>query len=260
MISMPVVAYDVIDMVGLRPNVEVIPIHYTGCNGGAHAILRARDYLLAHPQHNVLIIAADYASPHFHLEPDLRGVDLRGSVVSSTLFSDGTAAAVMSARDDFAGFRILGTASARLPDTRWALSWEVADDGLHFRLTDGATKMVPQVLPSLIDLLDEQGWAPDDLAVCSFHTGGNRIIDDVRDGLGLTEAHINPTRQALRRGNTMSAAIFDTMRIIATDPAYRPLHDARGLGAGFGPGFSCSAFTWQYHDAGETPAADVSAR
>jgi len=251
-IAMPVLAYDVVDMVGLRPSVEVIPINYMGCNGGAHAVLRAYDYLLAHPDHTVLIIAADYASPHFHLEPELRGIDLRGSVVSSTLFSDGTAAAVMSARDDAVGFKIMGTASHRLPGSRGALSWEVADDGLHFRLADGATKLVPQVLPILPALLDQQGWRPEDLAVCSFHTGGNRIIDDVRDGLGLTDDHVSPTRQALRRGNTMSVAIFDTLRIIASDSQYRPLDTARGLGAGFGPGFSCSAFTWQFQDLAES--------
>jgi hypothetical protein len=49
----------------------------------------------------------------------------------------------------------------------------------------------------------------------------------------------------------MSVAVFDALRIIASDVARRPPHGGRGIGAGFGPGFSCSAFAWTYHDPGE---------
>lgn len=247
-IAMPTLAYDIIDAVGLRPTTEVIPINFMGCNGGAHAILRARDYILAHPTHTILIIAADYASPYFHVERDLRGTTLRGSIVSATLFSDGTAAAVMSARPQAPGFRIVDTASTRLPGTRDALAWEVSDEGLRFRLTDQAMKLVPEVAPILHDLLAAQGWRAEDLSVGSFHSGGNRIINNVQQELGLTDHQIQPTWESLRRGNTMSVAVFDTLRIIGTDPAYRPPHDGRGFGAGFGPGFGCSAFAWTYHD------------
>jgi predicted naringenin-chalcone synthase len=250
-ISMPTVAYDVVAAVGLRPTTEVIPVYFMGCNGGAHAIVRARDYLLAHPTHTILIIAADYASPHFHVEEDLRGNALRGSVVSATLFSDATAAAVMSAHADIPGFRIVGTSSSYVPGTREALSWEVGDDGLHFRLTDMAMKLVPEVIPGISALLAEQGWHANELSLCSFHSGGNRVIKNVQEALGLTDSQVQPTRESLRHGNTMSVAVFDALRIIASDVARRPPHGGRGIGAGFGPGFSCSAFAWTYHDPGE---------
>jgi predicted naringenin-chalcone synthase len=250
-LAMPAVAYQLIDTVGLRPSVEVIPIHFMGCNGGGHAILRGRDYLLAHPDHTLLVIAADYASPHFHVEPDLRGGELRGAMVSSMLFSDATAAAVMFGGGRGIGFRITGTSSTVLPGTGDALHWAITDTGLHFRLTDMAMKLTPQMMPSLAALLDEQGWTVEDLAVCSFHTGGNRIIDAIQEGLNLSDDQVRPTRLALRYGNTMSVAVFHALQIIGTDPTYQPLHAARGIGAGFGPGFSCCAFAWEFQDAHE---------
>jgi predicted naringenin-chalcone synthase len=247
-LSMPALPYQLVEMMGLRPSVDVIPIHFMGCTGGGHAIIRGRDYLLAHPDRNLLIIAADYASPHFHLEPDLRGVELRGSMVSSTLFSDATAAAVMFGGGRGSGFRITGSSSFLVPGTENAMQWAVTDTGLHFRLSDMAVKQIPQLIPSLVALLDEQGWSVEDLTVCSFHTGGNRIIDNIQEGLGLTDTQIRPTRLALRYGNTMSVAVFHALQIISADPTYQPLQTARGIGAGYGPGFSCCAFTWEFQN------------
>jgi predicted naringenin-chalcone synthase len=247
-VAMPNLAYEIIDALGLRPDTHVIPITFMGCTGGGDAIVRARDYLLAYPDRTVLIVVADFASPHFHVEQDLRGTDLRGSAISATLFSDGAAAAVMSRRPTTPGFQIVNTRSVRVPGTQSALSWEVADDGLRFRLTDQAVKLIPQVTPTLQALLAEQGWKPDELAICSFHAGGNRIIDNVQSGLGLTEHQVRPGRESLRHGNTMSVAVFEALRVIADEPALRPAHQGRGIGAGFGPGFNCASFAWTFHD------------
>jgi predicted naringenin-chalcone synthase len=247
-VAMPALSYLLIDQLGLRSNTDVLPVSFMGCNGGAHAILAARDYVLAHPDRTVLMVAADYASPHFHLEPELRGSALLGSVISAALFADATAAAVMSSAVRGPGYRIVHTDSYRVPDTPDAVAWEVADDGLRFRLGGTATKLIPSVVPFLRDMLSELGWSPDQLAICSFHSGGDRIIDNVRDALGLSEHHVQPTRIGLRTGNTMSVAALDTLRIIATTPDLRPGHGARGIGAGFGPGFGCIAFGWTFHD------------
>jgi predicted naringenin-chalcone synthase len=247
-IAMPTLAYELLEATGLRPSAEVIPVSFMGCNGGAHAIVRARDHLLAHPGSSVLIIAADYASPWFFVEEELRGSLLRGSVLSSMLFSDATAATVMSDRIGAPGFRIVATSSTCVPGTRDALGWEIGDDGLHFRLTDMAMKLVPEVMPALLALLDGQDWRAEELCVCSFHSGGDRIITTLQEALGLTDVQVRPTRESLRRGNTMSVAVFDALRIIASEPGRTPPHDGRGIGAGFGPGFSCSAFAWTYHD------------
>lgn len=247
-VAMPALSYLLIDELGLRANTTVLPVSFMGCSGGAHAIQVARDYVLAHPDRTVLIVAADYASPHFHLEPDLRGSALLGSVISAALFADATAAAVMSAESSGPGYRIVHTDSYRVPNTPDAVAWEVSDDGPRFRLGGTATKLIPDVAPFLRGVLSELDWTPDQLSTCSFHSGGDRIIDNVRTELGLTERHMAATRTSLRTGNTMSVAALDALRIVATTPELRPEHGGRGIGGGFGPGFGCLAFGWTFHN------------
>lgn len=246
-IAMPSVAARVARALGLAPTVDLVPLAGMGCVGGGHAIGRAFDYVMARPNRTILIVAADIASPWFYAEPRLRGVELRGSFVSASLFSDGVGAAVMSRRELTPGYRILATNSICVPDSEGAISWKVQDDGLHFSLTDQGVKSIPDILPAFERLLNEQGWTHSDLGPCCFHTGGNKIISDVQRGLGLTDFQVRPTWDSLRKGNTMSVAVFDGLEAIANDPALRPRHGTPGIGAGYGPGFAAATFAWRFH-------------
>lgn len=244
-VAMPGLAHDLIDALNLRRDVEVLTGGMVGCLGGAYAISAAATYVRAHPGRRVLIVTADFASPHLHLETELTGADLIGAVLSACLFSDGAAAAVMSADCDASGFAIHGGRSHTLPGTQDAVAWEVTRDGLAFRL-GSAPSLIPQVAPSMRQTLSDQYWTPADLSVCALHTGGPRVIDAARDELGLSEHHVAPTREAMRRGNTMSVAVMDALHLIGTDARFRPAPGARGIGAGFGPGFSAISFAWTY--------------
>ena len=245
--AMPSLAHSVVTAAGLSRRTEAIALAGEGCHGGTAAILRARDYVQARGR-PALIVAGDYASPWFRLEADLRGDRLRGGILSSALFSDATAAAVMLPEPGPApGFRILDTASACLPGTEDALGWEVRDDGPHFFLTD-VPKLVPAVLPVIGNLLQDLGWSAADLEVCTLHAAGNAIIKAIQEGLGLTDHQVRPAWQSLRKGNLMSPAVFHAMAIAAADPALRPRHGGRGLLAAFGPGFALSAAAFEYHD------------
>ena len=242
--AMPSLARSLLTSAGLSRHAETITLAGEGCNGGAAALLRARDLVLAHGR-PVLIVAGDYCSPWFFPEPDLRGDRLRGSIVSSALFADATAAAVMTpGPGPGAGFRIVDARSVCLPDTDSALGW---DDRHHFFLTD-APKLVPAVLPAITSLLQDLGWDAASLDVCTLHSGGNAIIRAIARGLGLTDHQVAPAWQSLRRGNLMAAAVLHAMAIAAADPVLRPAPGGRGLLAGFGPGFAMSAAAWQFVD------------
>lgn len=249
--AMPSLARSLLTATGLSSRTEAVTLAGEGCNGGAAAILRARDLVLAHGR-PVLIVAADYCSPWFYPEPDLRGGRLRGSILASALFSDATAAAVMTpAAGPAPGFRIVDARSVCLPGTEDALGW---DDRGHFFLSD-APKLVPDALPVLAGLLDDLDWDPASLDVCTFHSGGNAIIKAIAAGLGLARRQVEPAWQSLRSGNLMAAAVLHAMAIAAADPALRPRPGGRGLLAGFGPGFAMSAAAWQFCD----PAAGQAA-
>jgi predicted naringenin-chalcone synthase len=247
--AMPSLARSLLATAGLSSHAEAITLAGEGCNGGAAAILRARDLVLAHGR-PVLIVAGDICSPWFYPEPDLRGSRLRGSILSSALFSDAIAAAVVTpGSGPGPGFRVIEARSVCLPDTEDALGW---DDRHHFFLSD-APKLVPGVLPVIAGLLQDLGWDATSLDVCTLHSGGNAIITAIARGLGLTDHQVAPAWQSLRRGNLMAAAVLHAMAIAAADPMLRPAPGGRGLLAGFGPGFAMSAAAWQFVDPSATP-------
>lgn len=225
----------------LRPDCAAMPVFGMGCRGGAHAITMAATWLRAHPRDTVLIVTADFASPHFHLETGLDEAGLVGSIVSSTLFSDAAAAAVVSG-SLATGFEIADVARYEVPGTPDAIAWAATDEGLRFRLTTDAVRSIPALGPALRGLLDRQGWDATDLGSCALHSGGNTIIRDAARALGLSAHQVAPAWLSLRRGNLMSSAVLDALALIADRPELRPAWGAPVLGAGFGPGFGMDAF------------------
>ncbi|WP_063061322.1 hypothetical protein [Nocardia sienata] len=241
LMSMPSPISALTQALGLRRDCAALPVAGMGCRGGAHAITLAHTWLRAHPGDTVLIVTADTASPHFHVETELDEAGLVGNIVSSTLFSDAAAAAVVSASLE-EGIELLDIARYEVPGTSDAITWVVTDEGPRFRLTTDAVRSIPAVAPTLRALLGRQGWAAADLAVCALHAGGNNIIRDVQQTLGLDAHQVAPAWQSLTRGNLMSSAVLDAIALIAADPALRPARGAPLLGAGFGPGFGTDAF------------------
>ncbi|MFI9534561.1 hypothetical protein ACIG56_15105 [Nocardia fusca] len=241
LMSMPSPISTLTQALGLRRDCAALPVSGMGCRGGAHAITMAHTWLRAHPGDTVLIITADTASPHFHVETELDDAGLVGSIVSSALFSDAAAAAVVSTSLE-EGVELLDITRYEVPGTSDAITWAVTDEGPRFRLTTDAVRSIPAVAPALRALLSRQGWTGADLAVCALHAGGNNIIRDVQQALGLDAHQVAPAWQSLTRGNLMSSAVLDTIALIAADPALCPAWGAPLLGAGFGPGFGTDAF------------------
>lgn len=241
LIAMPSPITELSRALSLRPDCAALPVFGMGCRGGAHAITLAHTWLRAHPQDTVLIVTADIASPHFHIESELAETALVGSIVSSTLFSDAAAAAVVSAGVE-EGIELLDVARYEVPGTPEAIAWVATDEGMRFRLTKDAVRSIPAVGPTLLGLLAGQGWTSADLAVCALHSGGNSIIRDTQRALGLTAHQVAPAWLSLTRGNLMSSAVLDAIALIAGRDDLRPEPGAPVLGAGFGPGFGTDAF------------------
>ncbi|MEV3959837.1 hypothetical protein AB0M34_02900 [Nocardia sp. NPDC050193] len=241
LVAMPAPISALTQALGLRRDCAALPVAGMGCRGGAHAITMAHTWLRAHPGDTVLIVTADTASPHFHVETELDEAGLVGSIVSSALFSDAAAATVVSTSLD-EGVELLDIARAEVPGTSDAITWVVTDEGPRFRLTTDAVRSIPAVAPALRTLLSRQCWTGADLAVCALHAGGNNIIRDVQQALGLGAHQVAPAWRSLTRGNLMSSAVLDALALIAADPALRPAWGAPVLGAGFGPGFGTDAF------------------
>lgn len=225
--------------IGLRPDVKRLPLFGLGCVAGAAGVARMHDYLVGHPHHVAVLVAVELCSLTVQRD-DLSTPNL----VASGLFGDGAAAVVAVGRDRAAPhpqptIDVLDSRSHLYPDSERIMGFDIGSSGLRIVLDPRVPDLVHRYLRDDVDLfLADNGLQRDDIGFWVCHPGGPKVIDAVRDSLGLTENDVALTRSSLARiGNLSSASVlhvlFDTLR------ERPPSLGTTGLLLAMGPGF-CS--------------------
>jgi alkylresorcinol/alkylpyrone synthase len=224
-----------VDDLGLRPDVRRLPITEMGCAGGAAALARARDFLVGFPVARALVIAVELPSLSMQ-RADLSPANL----VSTALFGDGAAAAVLVGGDVEAkgGISLLETLSHIWPRSAYALGFDLKDDGFHTVLS----KDVPELLRSkIVELVTRlaapRGLAREALSSFVLHPGGRKILAFIEEELGLSRADTQPSWDVLRDyGNQSSASVLFVLNEWVA--RRRPPSGTHGVLAAFGPGLT----------------------
>jgi alkylresorcinol/alkylpyrone synthase len=229
-----------INRMGFRPDVRRVPITELGCAAGAAALGRSTDYIRAYPTATALVVAVELPSLAFQRR-DLSQANL----ISTILFGDGAAAAVVTGRPA-KGPKILEVASHLLPDTIDAMGFDLQGDGFHIILS----KEVPQLIRSrikqiLCTTLTRRGLSTSDVSAFVLHPGGRALLQAIEEEIGLTEEDTKPSWTVLREcGNQSSASVLfvlDEWLRTRDVPA-----GAYGMLAAFGPGFSAETALLQW--------------
>jgi alkylresorcinol/alkylpyrone synthase len=217
---------------GFRPDVRRLPITELGCLGGAAALAFANDFIVGHPQANVLVISVELPTLSFQRD-DLSAANL----VSTALFGDGAAAVLLSGRD-LGGPAVVDAQSHLFPHTLDALGFDLKQDGFHVVLAPELPGLVRGDVARLVnELLARNGVPRSSVTAFPLHPGGRRILNAVEDQLGLGPEDTGPSRNVLRRyGNQSSASVLFVLHEWLTER--RPTAGSHGLLGAFGPGFS----------------------
>jgi alkylresorcinol/alkylpyrone synthase len=225
-----------------RPDVRRLPITELGCSAGAAALGRAYDFLLGRPDGHVLIVAVELPTLSFQRD-DLSVPQL----VSTALFGDGAAAAVVSGGAwANPGARILGARSHLFPDSLAALGFDLHDDGFHVLLAKDLPERLHKDLAGVVDdLLARSDLSRADLTSFVLHPGGRRILDAMETALGFDRTRVQPSWDVLRENGNMSSAavLFVLDRWLRR---HRPPADTYGLLGAFGPGLSAELCVLQW--------------
>jgi alkylresorcinol/alkylpyrone synthase len=229
---------------GFRSDVKRLPITELGCAGGAAALARARDFLMGFPNGRVLVVAVEL--PSLSLQRD--DVSL-SNLVSTALFGDGAAAALLEGRDggSAGGVRILETLSHLFPKSTWALGFDLQDDGFHSVLSKDVPALLKTEIARLVrTLADRRGLARDQLSCFVLHPGGRKILGCCEEELGLERADTQPSWDVLRAyGNQSSASVLFVLHEWLTKR--QPAPGAHGVLAAFGPGLSTEMLLLQWN-------------
>ncbi|SEQ45119.1 type III polyketide synthase [Microlunatus flavus] len=217
---------------GLAPTTQRFHLGFMGCYGAFPALRLADAVCRADPEAVVLVVCAELCSLHLHLGDDL------DTVLASSLFADGAAAAVLSGRppgpgEDVVTLDALGTT---LSDEGEAdMTWSIGDQGFDMVLTRYVPRILgsslPAAVPALLGDVD-----PADVDRWAVHPGGRSVLDHVQTALGLDDEAMAASRAVLRRYGNMSSA---TVLFVLADLLAQPAGATERLAAmAFGPGLT----------------------
>lgn len=235
-VSTPSLDARLVNRLGLPPSVKRTPIFGLGCLAGAAGLARAADALRAFPEEVAVLLSVELCS--LTLQPDDLSIP---NVVATGLFGDGAAAVVLGggARPPRAGApRVLATRSVFYPDTEWVMGWDVIDTGFKVVLSAKVPEVVQARVGADVDaFLGAHGLARGDVRHWIAHTGGPKVLEAFRAGLGLPEAALARSWASLREvGNLSSASVLFVLADHLAAADARP--GELGLLAAMGPGFA----------------------
>jgi predicted naringenin-chalcone synthase len=214
--------YKVVRALGLDPSVQRYHLGFMGCYAAFPALRSAKAFCDADPDAVVLVIAAELCSLH------VRSSNNPDTIVGSSLFADGAAAAVVSAREiplTAPALSLDHFETVLTPVGEEAMAWNIGDEGFEMVLGTYVPHIIDDhIVGALEPLLARdpslQGLDYSEIEHWAIHPGGRSILDKVEAKLGLTEQQLVPARETLRDyGNMSSATVMFVLKNILDQPA-----------------------------------------
>lgn len=229
-----------INRMGLPAYIRRTPIFGLGCVAGAAGIARAADYVRAYPSQAAALVSVELCSLTLQRE-DLSVANL----ISSGLFADGAAAAVVTGAEfqpsgpEIPGPKILATRSVFYPATEDMMGWNISEKGFRILLSTEVPNLIREHLGRDVDaFLADNGYRRSDLQSWVLHTGGPKVLEASAAALGLNNGQLDASWDSLRKvGNLSSASVLVVLEDVIKHR--RPKPGTMGLLAAMGPGF-CS--------------------
>jgi predicted naringenin-chalcone synthase len=192
---------------GWGDRTRVTHAYHMGCYAAVPAIRIATGLALARGRGaRVDVVHTELCTLHF--DPSSHTPE---QLVVQSLFADGTAC--YSVREEVRGaraLRVLALHEEIASSSEDAMKWRLGDHGMRMTLSREIPETLSQAVePFLARLYREAGLderASRKSAVFAVHPGGPKIIDVVRDTLGLEEEQVAASRAVLHRFGNMSSA------------------------------------------------------
>ena len=236
-IMVPSLEARVATRLGMRPDVQRVPMFGLGCVAGAAGVARLHDYLRGAPDDVAVLLSVELCSLTFPaLKPEIAGL------VGGALFGDGAGAVVAVGENRAERIRargpgIVDSRSHLYPDSLRTMGWDVGANGLELVLSADVPDVVSRYLhDDVAGFLADHDLAIGDIGTWVSHPGGPKVIEAIVASLGLPDEALELTWRSLAEvGNLSSSSVLHVLRdTIAKHPPAGP-----GVMMAMGPGF-CS--------------------
>jgi alkylresorcinol/alkylpyrone synthase len=217
-----------VERMGLRRDIQRLPIFGLGCAGGVTGLSRAAAMAQAAPGSRVLFLAVELCGLTFRKDDTSKS-----NIVAAALFGDGAAGAILST--DGEGPAIMATGEHTWPHSLDVMGWDIEEDGLKARFAKSIPTLVANDFrPLLDDFMRRNGVTLEQVDGFACHPGGAKVLDALEDALGLQRGGLAESRAVLHEFGNMSAV---TVLFVAERMQFA---DRRTLLTALGPGFSCA--------------------
>lgn len=205
-------------------------VNFMGCYAALHALKIANAFCKADASAKVLIVCTEICTLHFQKSGDT------DSILSSTLFADGSAACLVVGDEKAKGLSIQQffskIALAGQPD----MAWQLSANGFLMTLTNHVPKLIKEEIGNLLDyVLGQLNLTIKDVTNWAIHPGGKNILEAVENALSLNSTDLVASYEVLRKyGNMSSATILFVLKQMIQNPATK----GNIFTVAFGPGIT----------------------
>ena len=222
----------IVELMELRKDIFRTSVNFMGCYAAIHALKIADAFCKADPNAKVLVVATELCTLHFQREQTM------DNIMSSLLFGDGSAAALITSDDHpVEGLIIDSFYSEIIPKGKRDMAWELSSTGFLMTLSGYVPDLIEEDFSTIVD--KATGGAKAVTHWC-IHPGGKRILEAIEKSTGIEKAELEASAKVLNDyGNLSSASILFVLKEMMS----RPGRIEKMFGAAFGPGLTVETFT-----------------
>ncbi|MER7521421.1 type III polyketide synthase [Microbacterium oxydans] len=239
--------YEIVRALGLSDAVQRFHFGFMGCYASMPALRAASQFCAADENAVVLVVSVELCTLH------LRTSENPDTIVASSLFADGAAAGIVTARDlpsPVSALRLDRFHTAIAPEGEKDMAWTIGDTGFEMILSTAVPQIIGEtIIGALRPLYSpeedlgqafEGGGVGEAVQHWAIHPGGRSILDKVQERLNLSDAQLHPAREVLRNNGNMSSAtvLFILKRILEEEGARA---GDRVSAMAFGPGLTAES-------------------
>ncbi len=232
-LSTPSLDSKLIFRLGLSEHTRRVPIWGLGCAAGVAGLARTADYARLYPGELALFVGVELCGLTFQ-----RGDLSKANLISTSLFADGAAAALLGARDGADGPELIGSHSTTWPDTGDIMGWDLVESGFKVKISRSIPTLVRRkASENLLAACGSACISPESLQHFLIHPGGTKVLDAFEEVLGFEPGGLVLPREVLREcGNMSSVTVMFALERFLKSREFAP--GERGVISALGPGFS----------------------
>jgi predicted naringenin-chalcone synthase len=223
----------------MRDDVQRADLIGMGCAGAMPGLQRAFDFVQAYPGKTALVITTEICSACYYVDDTLE------TVVGNAICADG-AAAVIVANAETGGPAIRRFETLLEPSYIESVGFQFRSGKLRIVLSKDIRNTAGVLAREVIErLLKHSNLSKEDITHWIVHSGGRKVIDNIKEEVGLTETQLYHSRCVLKNFGNMSSptvlfVLQETMR------HGKPHHGDYGVMLAMGPGLAIEAALLQW--------------